>query len=164
VSETVADLFKRISVGVYVVGVVGDERSNAFTAAWVTPVSFDPLLLALSINPQHASYGLLRTGRVFSINVLSKDQLALAEHFGCPGRSDKLATVAWQRGKTGAPLLDDVVAHFECETAAEYPAGDHVLILGKVVAGCLLRADLEPLLYSDTGDMDGSAAIFPDCF
>lgn len=163
-SKAMADLFQRISLGVYVVGVTGDGRSNAFTAAWVMPVSFEPLLLALSINPHHASYGLLRTGRVFSINVLSKDQLALAEHFGCPGRPDKLAAVAWQRGKTGAPLLDDVVAHFECETTAEYPAGDHVLILGKVVAGCLLSADREPLLYGDTGNMDGSAAIFPACF
>ena len=53
-----------------------------FTAAWVMQVSFDPLLLALSINPHHSSYGLLRDGRAFSVNVLKKGQLELAAHYG----------------------------------------------------------------------------------
>ena len=39
------------------------EARNAFTAAWVMQVSFDPLLLALSINPHHSSYRLLKEGR-----------------------------------------------------------------------------------------------------
>ena len=45
------------------VGVAHGEVRNAFTAAWVMQVSFDPLLLALSINPHHSSYGLLKEGR-----------------------------------------------------------------------------------------------------
>ena len=50
------DLFRRLTNGLYVVGVAHDDRRDAFTAAWVTQVSFEPLLLALSINPSHASY------------------------------------------------------------------------------------------------------------
>jgi flavin reductase (DIM6/NTAB) family NADH-FMN oxidoreductase RutF len=46
---------------------------NAFTAAWVMQVSFDPLLLALSINPHHSSYGLLKEARAFSVNVLEAE-------------------------------------------------------------------------------------------
>jgi len=53
-----AALFKRLTQGVYVVGVAHGEKRNAFTAAWIMQVSFDPLLLALSINPQHSSYQL----------------------------------------------------------------------------------------------------------
>lgn len=53
-------LFRRISLGVYVVGVAHDGRRDAFTAAWLMPASFDPLMLALSINPGHASHPLLR--------------------------------------------------------------------------------------------------------
>ena len=51
-------LVKRLTQGVYVVGVAHGEKRNAFTAAWIMQVSFDPLLLALSINPQHSSYQL----------------------------------------------------------------------------------------------------------
>ena len=45
----IPELFRRLSTGVYVVGVAAGERRNAFTAAWLTQVSFDPLLVAGTI-------------------------------------------------------------------------------------------------------------------
>ena len=54
-SDTPLDLFRRLTNGLYVVGVAHGDRRDAFTAAWITQVSFQPLLLALSINPTHAS-------------------------------------------------------------------------------------------------------------
>ena len=47
---------------------------------------------------------------------------------------------------------------------AEYPAGDHVLVLGKVIDGKLLDAEAEPMTYRDTGAMDGASALFPADF
>ena len=76
-SRSVAALFKRLTQGVYVIGVAHGEVRNAFTAAWVMQVSFDPLLLALSINPHHSSYRLLKEGRSFSVNVLKKGSVRL---------------------------------------------------------------------------------------
>ena len=84
------------------------ERCAAFTAAWVMQVSFDPLLLALSISPQHSSYALLKQGRAFSVNVLKKGQLELAAHYGRPAPADKLALTEWTTGRTGAPLLREL--------------------------------------------------------
>jgi flavin reductase (DIM6/NTAB) family NADH-FMN oxidoreductase RutF len=52
-SESIAALFKTLTQGVYLIGVAHGEERNAFTAAWVMQVSFDPVLLALSINPLH---------------------------------------------------------------------------------------------------------------
>jgi flavin reductase (DIM6/NTAB) family NADH-FMN oxidoreductase RutF len=46
------DLFRRLTNGVYIVGVAHGAARNAFTAAWITQVSFDPLLIALSVNPE----------------------------------------------------------------------------------------------------------------
>lgn len=163
-SQQMADLFKRITTGVHVIGVAAGERHNAFTGAWVMPVSFRPLLLVLSINPRHSSYGLLQAGGCFSVNVLGKDQRELAAHFGAPAETDKLAAIPWRSGKTGAPLLDSSLARFECELVAEYPAGDHRLVLGRVVHGELLEPAREPLIYRDTGDLDGASAIYPPGF
>ena len=53
------ELCRRLTNGLYVVGVAHGERRNAFTAAWLTQVSFDPLLVALSVNPSHASFPIL---------------------------------------------------------------------------------------------------------
>ena len=98
-SGSVAALFQRLTQGVYVVGVAHGEVRNAFTAAWVMQVSFDPLLMALSISPHHSSYRLLKEGRAFSVNVLKKGQLDLAEHFGRPAGAEKLAAIEWTAGR-----------------------------------------------------------------
>lgn len=159
--DTIAELFQRLTKGVYVVGVAHGEVRNAFTAAWVMQVSFDPLLLAVSIHPHHLSYGLLKQSRAFSVNVLKKDQLELAAHFGRPADAEKLASVEWTTGRTGAPLLPEALAWFECQMVDEHSAGDHVLVLGNVVAGKLLDVEAEPMTYRDTGVMDGASALFP---
>jgi flavin reductase (DIM6/NTAB) family NADH-FMN oxidoreductase RutF len=46
----------------------------------------------------------------------------------------------------------------------EYPAGDHALVVGKVIDGKLLDSEAEPLSYRQTGAMDGASALFPDAF
>ena len=79
-------------------GVAHGELRNAFTAAWVMQVSFDPLRLVLSINPHHSSYRLLKEGQAFSVNVLKKGQLELAAHYGGPAGPDKLALGEWTMG------------------------------------------------------------------
>lgn len=163
-SGSIAALFRRLTQGVYVIGVTHGEVSNAFTAAWVMQVSFDPLLLALSINPHHSSYRLLKEGRTFIVNVLKKGQLDLAEHYGRPARADKLAGTEGTTDRLGLPLLREALAWFECQVLCEYPAGDHVLVLGKVIGGKLLDSEAEPMSYRQTGEMDGASALFPDVF
>jgi flavin reductase (DIM6/NTAB) family NADH-FMN oxidoreductase RutF len=159
----VAELFRRLSAGVYVVGVADGARRNAFTAAWLMQVSFDPLLLALSVHPGHASYPLLVGGAGFAVSVLSRDQLDLARHFGTRSarETDKLAGVAWRPGRTGAPILAEAVAYLECRLTQRIPAGDHEIVIARPVAGEILLPDAIPLTYADTGDLDGSRELYP---
>ena len=163
-SDSVAALFQRLTQGVYLVGVAHAERRNVFTAAWVMQVSFGPMLLALSINPRNSSYALLQEGRAFAVNVLKTSQLDLAEQYGRPGHADTLRSVEWTTSGLGLPLLREALAWFECEIVGEYPAGDHALVVGKVIDGKLLDSEAEPLSYRQTGAMDGASALFPDAF
>ncbi|MGQ0446188.1 MAG: flavin reductase family protein [Beijerinckiaceae bacterium] len=163
-SDSLARLFKSLTTGVYVVGVAYGEARNAFTAAWIMQVSYDPLLLALSINPRHSSYELLKQGGAFSVNVLKKGQLELAALFGGRASAGKLASTEWTPGRAGVPLLRHSRAWFECQVVSEHPAGDHVVVVGRVLDGRLIDANSEPMIYGDTGAMDGSAALFPASF
>jgi flavin reductase (DIM6/NTAB) family NADH-FMN oxidoreductase RutF len=158
-----ADLFHRLTAGVYVVGVADGGRRNAFTAAWLMQVSFDPLLLALSVNPGHASFPLLVGGGGFAVSVLSRNQLDLARHFGTrSGReTDKLAGISWAAGRTGAPILAEAVAYLECSLSGRMPAGDHEIVIARPIAGEILLPDAIPLTYADTGDLDGSRELYP---
>ena len=162
-SESLAALFRRITAGVFVVGVAHADQRNAFTAAWLIQASFDPLLLALSINPTHTSYDLLKAGGGFTVNVLQENDLALARHFGLQsGRTvDKLAGIVWYPGRTGAPILAQALAYFECQVTGSLPAGDHEVVLGRVLDGQLVVPAAVPLRYEQTGDMDGSNQLYP---
>jgi flavin reductase (DIM6/NTAB) family NADH-FMN oxidoreductase RutF len=160
------DLFRRLTNGVYVVGVAHGARRNAFTAAWITQVSFDPLLVALSVNPGHFSYPLLAASKAFTVSFLAASQLEVARHFGTQsGRDvDKLAGQPWAPTASGLPFLSNAVAYLECQVEGEHPAGDHRLVLARVTGGELLSPDTPVLRYSDTGNLDGSAALYPGRF
>ena len=41
--------------------------------------------------------------------------------------------VAYTPGRTGSPILEDALAFVDCETVAEHDAGDHVIVVGRVV-------------------------------
>jgi flavin reductase (DIM6/NTAB) family NADH-FMN oxidoreductase RutF len=158
-----ADLFRRLGAGVYVIGVAHEGKRNAFTAAWLTQVSFDPLLLALSVNPGHASFPLLVGGGGFAVSVLATDQLPLARHFGTQsGREvDKLAAVTWRPGRTGVPILSEAVAYLECLVTDRVTAGDHEIVIARPIAGEILNPDAAPLTYAETGDLDQSRELYP---
>ncbi|GAC1659210.1 MAG: hypothetical protein NVS4B3_27200 [Gemmatimonadaceae bacterium] len=159
----IVDLFRTLTYGVYVIGVARGRRHNAFTAAWVMQVSFDPLLVAVCINPEHASYALLREGRAFSVNVLRAGQLEIARHFGTrSGRAgDKLGTIAWRPARTGSPILVDALAYVECRVTRTVRSGDHRVVLGTVISGAILNGGAMPMTYRETGDMDGSRVLYP---
>ena len=165
-SDRPLELFRRLTSGVYVVGVAHGGRSDAFTAAWIMQVSFDPLQVVLSINPAHASYPLLIAAGVFAVSVLSQSQMELARHFGTQsGRAvDKLAGQRWEVALGGAPVLLDALAYLKCRVVGRYPAGDHELVLGQVVGGRVLDPKAVPLTYAETGNLDGSAELYPSTF
>lgn len=156
-------LFASLTHGLYIVGVHGAGRRNAFTAAWVMQTSFKPPMLALSINPEHSSYALLEAGRGFTVNVLPAGRADLALHFGRPG-ADKLANAAWREAGNGAPVLEAALAWFECELAGEIPAGDHRLVLGRVVNGGVLAGGAEPMNYRELAAVEAAKHLLPEDF
>lgn len=151
-------LTKLINHGVYIIGVSDSEHQNAFTAAWVMQASFDPLLLAISINPEHYSYQLLKAGGICTVNVLGRHQYAIAEHFGSSAK-DKMAGYEWHADKSGAPILSESLAYFDCQVSHYTDAGDHQIAVCQVVSAGKLNPG-EPMLYSQTGDLDDSSGLY----
>jgi flavin reductase (DIM6/NTAB) family NADH-FMN oxidoreductase RutF len=161
-------LFHKLTTGVYVVGVADGSTHDAFTAASVVQVSYQPLLVSLAINPQHASYRLLTAGKVWTISVLRADQIEWARRFGTqpPQGVNKLSGVQWSYAESGVPYLEQALAYFDCKLVAEHAAGDHRIVIGKVTGGRVLSSQTrdKPLVYADTGDLDRSAALYPANF
>ncbi len=119
---------------------------SGFIASWITQVSFVPPLVMVAINPLHYSYGLVVRSNAFAINLLRTDQIALVDWFGKrSGKSiDKLLATAYELGTTGVPVLKDCLASIECTIMWTKEAGDHVIVVGRIVdAG--IKSEGQPL-------------------
>jgi flavin reductase (DIM6/NTAB) family NADH-FMN oxidoreductase RutF len=162
----IIELFRKLTLGVYVIGVTDGSTRDAFTAASVTQVSYRPLMLSLAVNPEHVAYALLSAGRTWTVNVLSDSQSGLARRFGVksPPGTDKMSGMSWGSGRLGAPFLVSAMAYFDCRTVSEFTAGDHQIVVGNVIHGKVLATHAKPLSYSHTGNMDQSAALYPTEF
>src|SRR5713226_618918 len=74
--------------GLYVLGSRAGERRNGMTINWVTQVSFDPKLLAVSIEQEAVTHQLVSEGRVFSLNFVAQDDRAIVRKFTKPVEVD----------------------------------------------------------------------------
>ena len=139
--------------GVYIVGVRSGAEVNAFTGTWLTQVSFTPPLVALGVKKDSHSFEMIKSGRVFSVNFLRKDQKAVAEHFVKPATvaGEKLKGVRYRTGATGTPILEEALGFIECEVREiANESGDHAVIIGEVIeAG--VQKDEPALTLLDTG-------------
>jgi flavin reductase (DIM6/NTAB) family NADH-FMN oxidoreductase RutF len=140
---------KAISHGVYIITVRTKERINGMTAAWVSQVSMNPLLLMVSIAPARFTHDLIKESGYFAINVLDEETMNYGAVFGFKSgrKADKFQNISHFDAPDGSPVLNDALAYFECKVADILRAGDHNLFIGEVVAAKLLKGDKEPLIF-----------------
>lgn len=125
--------FGSFATGVTIVTTLdNDGQPVGFTANSFSSVSLDPPLVSVSIAKSAFGLPLFTESDGFAINILAEDQRDLSNRFASQG-SDKFAGVSWQSGQTGAPRLEKVVAWFDCENFQQVDAGDHVILIGKVL-------------------------------
>jgi flavin reductase (DIM6/NTAB) family NADH-FMN oxidoreductase RutF len=159
-TDPIVEALEQMPYGLYIIGSRGTDNINGMMADWVMQVSFQPRLVAVSLERNSTTLKNLRETGFFTVNMLAAEQRSLAVKFCQPrqaskivGRSaaasaviyDKLSDVPYQMGPlSNCPLLDDGLAYLECEVHELIHAGDHTLALGKVLDGRMLREG-EPL-------------------
>lgn len=128
-------------------------KPNGMSAAWLTPVSRDPPLLAIAISPKRYTYELIKQTRDFTVNILDANMIEESELFGSySGRTvDKFekSKLTLSKSKTiRSPYITEAVTVLECSLYDEYPAGDHALILGKVEKAYVREETIEDDVYN----------------
>ncbi len=140
-SASFAEVLRKFPLAVSVVTVGRGGAENALTVSWATPVSFEPPMFLVAVDRLHYSVDFVKSTRNFAVNVLAEGQEKLAGQFARQSMQgeDKLAGVPHREGPSGAPILTDAVAFFDCELAFYVEAGDHYLLVGRVVDAAVLR-------------------------
>jgi flavin reductase (DIM6/NTAB) family NADH-FMN oxidoreductase RutF len=141
---------KAILHGVYIITTRTKEKINGMTAAWVSQVSLQPLMLMVSIAPARHTHRLVKESGYFAINTLSEDQIDFARHFGFKsGRMvDKFEGISFFDAPQGSPVLSDALAFFECQLTGSFDAGDHTLFVGNVITAKQLKDNKKPLIFN----------------
>ncbi len=165
--DQLATVMDQMPYGLYILGSHSpDGEANGMMADWVMQVAFQPRMLAVSFENDAHSLANVRATRVFSINFLGQDDegMELAKHFAQPyfdskvrgrtGRAEKvhrkLEGLSYRRLANGCPVLDAASAWLACEADQFALAGDHTLVVGRVVDGQVVR-DAETLTSTYTG-------------
>lgn len=155
--EGAAKALLAMCYGVHVIGSHnGEGERNAMLADWVMQVSFEPRLVAVSLENDSRTLRFVRATGVFSVNLLhEKDGIEIARKVVMPadntkikGRTgenatgvvDKLAHLDYVLGENGCPLLNQCLAWYSCEAEQFIASGDHTIVIGRVTDGDVVRS------------------------
>ena len=151
-STAIEPLSFREALGHYASGITVitshlDDEPIGFTCQSFYSVSMNPPLVSFSVMSSSASYPKIRQAGRFAVNILSGEQVRISNQFARRG-ADKWHGVQWQQSPLGNPVIAGSLHWLDCEIHAEYPAGDHLIVIGEVKALNLQdAAATQPLLY-----------------
>lgn len=133
------DLDRYFATTVSLVTTRSSKGDNVMAAEWTFNVSYDPLLVAVFVNPHHATHAAILETKEFGVNLACEEQYALASFAGgfSHSEAEKLTSAAI-RTRPGrairAPMIEGSLAQLECKLVATFKAGDHTEFVGEVVA------------------------------
>lgn len=103
------------------------------TVSAFTSLSMEPPMVLVSLDRRSRLLEVVRESGTFGINILSSAQAALAAHFARKGGTGKFADVIWH-DDSGLPRLPGLAGFLSCRVARLVGGGDHIVLLGDVVA------------------------------
>lgn len=140
------DVLGRYASGVTVVTTMTADGPKGMTCQSFTSVSLDPPLVAFLPTKQSRAGAAIQGSGTFCVNFLAADQHAISDQFASSG-GDKFDGVDHAPSiGTGSPVLAGTVGHVDCSVDAVHDAGDHFLVIGRVVGLDIGEAE-EPLVY-----------------
>ena len=142
------EVLGHFATGVTIVTAMEEEGPVGFTCQSFTSLSLDPALIAGAPAKSSTSWPKIAAAGAFCVNILSSTQEALCRSFAVTG-TDKFAGVGWSTAVTGAPVLDGALAFIDCHLEHIYDAGDHELVIGRVLD--MGVGEGAPLLYYRSG-------------
>jgi len=102
----------------------------------VSSLSVDPPTLIVSINRESSSWPLIKRHGFFGVNILTADQIDIAERFTGKGGlkgADRFACADWITRASGVPLLVGALAAVDCEVEDIVERHSHAIVIGRVL-------------------------------
>ncbi len=145
-------VLRTFTYGLYVISCANEGEINAFTANWLSQVSFDPPLIVASIENNSKSLPMILRSRAFIVNVLRSGDRELAGALGKSGfkNPDKMNNLVYTPGPMGMPILQDALSWTACTLQHTVETGDSTLVVGEVFDIGMLNEG-QPLTMNEAG-------------
>jgi len=140
--------------GLYALTVKHGGDEHGMTANWVTQTSFQPPMVAVAVENDSKTIGMVRDAHHFALSLLQHGQRDLAAKLGRTSEQapNKLKGIKTKPTPTsGTPILAEALGWVECRVVATLPSGDHTLVLGEVIAAGVEREGVAPLTLQEAG-------------
>jgi flavin reductase (DIM6/NTAB) family NADH-FMN oxidoreductase RutF/rubredoxin len=141
----------KISYGLYIITSGQDGKFNGQVANSMFQVTSDPATVAISINKENFTHGLIKLSGKFVVSILAQSApMNFIGLFGFKSGRDvnKLENVKTKTGTTKVPIvLENTVAYIEVELEKELDCGTHTIFVGTIVDGDVVLSD-EPMTYA----------------
>ena len=147
-AKSLAAALGRVPSGLFVLTVKHGRHETGMLASWVQQCSFDPPQITAAFGRDRWLLDWLADGAAFTVNVLGEGQKPFLAHFGKGFGRDEPAFEGLEVRRTAdsAPVLLAAHAYLDCRVAGRFEAGDHVLVVGRVVGGEVLH-DARPATH-----------------
>jgi len=127
---------RQLTGGVSVITAGRGKDISGMTVTSVSSLSVDPPALIVSVNRNASSWPLLKRYGFFGVNILTSDQIDIAERFagkdGLKG-AERFAGAEWITRASGVPLLVGALAAIECEVEEIVERHSHAILIGRVL-------------------------------
>ncbi len=149
-ARTFRDVLGQFASGVTVVTAISGGAPVGLTCQSFSSVSLNPpLVVFIPAKTSRAWPQIQRSGR-FCVNFLADGQADLSNQMASRG-VDKFAGIPWTpSAETGSPILEGTLGYVDCQIHAVHEAGDHFVVIGRVLDLHLARSDSaagKPLLF-----------------
>lgn len=137
------DAFGRFATGVTVVTAASDDGCAAMTANSFSSISMDPPLVMWAPARASSRFPMFAEAAHFAVHVLAADQADLA--WTVARNRNALDEAGLTQNPEGVPVLDRCLARFDCGLFAMHEAGDHMIVVGRVLRAQITEG--EPLAF-----------------
>jgi flavin reductase (DIM6/NTAB) family NADH-FMN oxidoreductase RutF len=127
---------RHLTGGVSVITAGRGRDISGMTVTSVSSLSVDPPALIVSINREASSWPLVKRYGFFGVNILTSDQIDIAERFTGKGGlrgADRFAGARWMTRASGVPLLVGSLAAVDCEVEDIVERHSHAIVIGRVL-------------------------------
>ena len=135
-SDDFRGAMRHLAGGVSVITAGRGKDITGMTVTSVSSLSVDPPSLVVSINRASSSWPLLKRHGFFGVNILTADQLEVAERFTGKGGlkgAERFAGASWTTAASGVPLLVGALAAIDCEAEDIVERHSHAVVIGRVL-------------------------------